>query len=164
MIDWILRLPKELAVLIVGALPVFELRGAIPLGFYLKMPLFKTVILSVTGNLLPIIPILFFLQPVSEILRKFPLWNKFFEWLFERTKRKSDIIQRYEAIGLAVFVAIPLPITGAWTGAVAASLFKIKFRYAFAAIVAGVIIAAVLVSCLCLFGIFSYKAIFPNIN
>ncbi|MFH1441581.1 MAG: small multi-drug export protein, partial [Candidatus Omnitrophota bacterium] len=70
-----------------------------------------------------------------------------------------DTVQKYEALGLAIFVAIPLPITGAWSGVVAASLFKIKFRYAFIAILAGVLSAGLIVSSLCQLGIISWKAV-----
>jgi len=150
--DWIYKLPKEITVIIVGMLPIFELRGALPLGFYLELPLAKNFTLSVLGNMLPVIPLMFFLNPVSERLRRIPLWKRFFDWLFERTKKKADVIQKYEALGLAIFVAIPLPMTGAWSGAIAASLFKIRFRYAFPAIFLGVIGAAVIVTILCLLG------------
>jgi len=155
--EWIFKLPKEYAVILVGMLPIFELRGAIPLGFYLNLPIFKTFILAILGNLIPVIPILFLLKPVSDNLQRFFLFKKFFNWLFEHTQKKSEIIQKYEALGLAIFVAIPLPMTGAWTGAVAASLFKIKFRYAFWAITIGVLIAAVLVTLLCILGKLSWQ-------
>ncbi|MFC1709395.1 COG2426 family protein [Candidatus Omnitrophota bacterium] len=145
---------NEIIILLTAALPVSELRGAIPLGLlHLKEPILKVVFLSVLGNLLPVAPILFFLQPVSEKLRRFKLWDKFFTWVFERTRRKANLVEKYEALGLALFVAIPLPITGAWTGCIAASLFKIRFRYAFLSIVLGVSIAAVIVTALCLSGI-----------
>ncbi len=143
---------EEITVLIVAALPVSELRGAIPLGMAMGLPLIKVITLSIIGNLLPVIPLLCFLEPVSEKLRHFKLWSSFFEWLFKRTQRKAEIVQRYEALGLALFVAIPLPITGAWTGCVAATLFKVKFRYAFLAIVAGVLIASIIVTSLSLAG------------
>ena len=147
------NLPKSLVTVIVAALPVSELRGAIPLALLtFKQPVLKTFYLAVLGNLLPVVPLLFGLEPVSRYLRRFKLWRRFFEWLFARTERKAEIVQRYEAIGLALFVAIPLPVTGAWTGCVAATLFKIKFRYAFAAIILGVIIAAVIVTLLTLVG------------
>jgi uncharacterized membrane protein len=99
------------------------------------------------------------LEPVSNRLRRFKIWSRFFDWLFERTKKKADTIQKYEALGLAIFVAIPLPMTGAWSGVVAASLFKIRFRYAFIAIIAGVIGAGLIVSVLCTLGIISWKAV-----
>jgi uncharacterized membrane protein len=156
--EWIFKLPKEYAVIMVGMLPIFELRGAIPLGFYLNLPIFKTFILAVIGNLIPVIPILFLLKPLSKTLQRFFLFKKFFNWLFEHTQKKSEIIQKYEALGLAIFVAIPLPMTGAWTGAVAASLFKIKFKYAFWAITIGVLIAGILVTLLCILGKLSWQA------
>ncbi len=147
---------NELLVFLTAALPISELRGAIPLGLYLKEPIVKVVFLSILGNLLPVAPILFLLQPVSEKLRKFKILNRFFDWLFERTKKKASLVEKYEAIGLALFVAIPLPITGAWTGCIAASLFKIRFRYAFMSIILGVFIAAFIVTALCLSGILIY--------
>jgi uncharacterized membrane protein len=149
---WLLSLPKEISVILMASLPVFELRGAIPLGFYLNIPCLKTFILAISGNMLPVIPLLVFLKPVSEKLRRIPLCKRFFDWLFERTKQRTQIVQRYEALGLALFVSIPLPITGAWTGAVAASLFKIRFRYALLAIFSGVLMAGVIVSILCSLG------------
>lgn len=152
-------LPREYIVMIVGALPIFELRGAIPLGFYFGLPLIKNFTLSILGNMLPIIPLMYLLNPVSEYLRRIPLWERFFDWLFERTKKKADVIQKYEALGLAIFVAIPLPMTGAWSGAIAASLFKIKFRYAFPAIFLGVIGAGIIVTLLCLLGKISWSVV-----
>ncbi|MCM8779990.1 MAG: small multi-drug export protein [Candidatus Omnitrophica bacterium] len=156
--DWISNLPDKLAVIIVAALPVFELRGSIPLGFYLKMPVIQVFILSIIGNLLPVIPWLFILEPVSNYLRKFSLFKRFFDWLFERTRKKADLVQKYEAVGLALFVAAPFPMTGAWSGAIAASLFKIKFRYALSAIFLGVILAAIIVTTLCLLGKITWHA------
>ena len=130
-LQWLKELPKEYIVMIVGALPISELRGAIPLGLSLGMPLVKVFWLSVLGNSLIVAPALFLFAPVTGFLRKFKIWAKFFDWVFQRTKKNSDSIQKYEALGLAIFVAIPLPMTGAWSGVIAASLFKIRFRYAF---------------------------------
>lgn len=143
------QMTNELITVIVAALPVSELRGAIPLALLtFKIPLAKAFLLSVLGNLIPVIPLLLFLQPVSEKLRRLRLWSKFFDYLFERTRRKASLVEKYETLGLALFVAVPLPITGAWTGCIAASLFKIRFRYAFLAISIGVLIAAIIVSAL----------------
>ena len=146
-------LPKEAITVIVAALPISELRGAIPLALAMKQPLAKTLILAYIGNMLPVIPLLVLLEPISNRLRHIPIWSRFFDWLFERTKRKAEMVRRYEMIGLILLVAIPLPATGAWTGCVAASLFKIKFRYAFLAILIGVIIAGIVVTFLTLMGI-----------
>ncbi len=150
--------PREVITLIIAALPIAEVRGSIPLALAMKMAPLSAFFWSVAGNSLIIAPILFLLEPVSNKLRRFKLWRNFFDWLFERTRKRGEVIQRYEAIGLMIFVSIPLPVTGAWTGCVAASLFKIRFRYAFAAIFAGVIIAASVVMTACLFGIEVLKA------
>lgn len=146
------NLPKELIIVLVGALPIFELRGAIPLGFAWHLPWQKIFFLSVLGNLLPIPFILILLEPLSNRLRQFKFWRKFFDWLFERTRKKAKTVERYEFWGLAIFVGIPLPMTGAWTGAVAASLLKMRFRKAFFSIALGVLMAAVIVTVLVLTG------------
>jgi uncharacterized membrane protein len=159
LLGWISALPKDYIVIIVGALPVSELRGAIPLALSFGMPLFKAFWLSVLGNWLIVIPALFLFEPVSNYLRKMRLFARFFEWVFARTKKNSDAIQKYEALGLMFFVAIPLPITGAWSGVIAASLFKIRFRYALIAITAGILCAGLIVSALCALGIFTWKAV-----
>ena len=158
-VNWLNGLPKELTVMIVGALPISELRGAIPLGLYYGMPLYKAFLLAVLGNSIIIIPGLFLFEPVSTALRRFPFWSRFFEWLFERTKRKADTVQKYESLGLLLFVAIPLPMTGAWSGIIAATLFKIRFRYAFTAVITGVFCAGLIVSLLCSVGIYSWRAL-----
>ncbi len=138
-------LPKDVVTFIIAALPVAELRVSIPLACGMGQPWVKTLLISYAGNMLPVIPLLVLLEPVSAKLRQFPAWKCFFDWLFERTKQKADMIQKYEALGLMLFVAVPLPGTGAWTGCIAASLFKIKFRYAFPAIAGGVVIAGAIV-------------------
>lgn len=146
------HLPKELLVVIVAVLPIAELRGALPLAIILGESAFKAFWLSVLGNILPVIPLLFLLEPVSRFLRKWFLFRRFFDWFFERTKKKAALVQRYEALGLMLFVAVPLPMTGAWAGCVCASLFKIRFRYAVAAICGGVLIAGCIVLVLTLLG------------
>ncbi len=153
LLEFLNGLPKEVITVIIAALPVSELRGAIPIAYCaMKMPLSRTLFFAYLGNMLPVIPLLILLEPVSARLRRFHLWRRFFDWLFEKTRKKAEIVQRYEALGLILFVAIPLPVTGAWTGCIAASLFKIKFRYAFPAILIGVLIAGIIVTILTLMG------------
>ncbi|MFH1655429.1 MAG: small multi-drug export protein [Candidatus Omnitrophota bacterium] len=139
---------NELYIILIAAAPVVELRGAVPLGMYLlgSEHYIKIFLLAILGNFLPIIPLLLLLGPVSNKLRRFFIWRKFFDWFFERTRRKATLVEKYEALGLMLFVAIPLPITGVWTGAVAATLFKVRFRYAVLAITAGMIIAGIIVT------------------
>ncbi len=140
------NLSGERTVFILGMLPVSELRGAIPFGIAIGIPVKRVLFSAVIGNIVPVLPLLFLLEPVSNYLRRFILFRGFFNWLFERTRRKAGIIEKYEALGLVMFVAVPLPVTGAWTGCLAATLFKIRLRYALPAIIAGVLIAAAIVT------------------
>lgn len=141
-------------VIIISAMPLTELRGGIPVGIAVyNFPVVKSYFLAVVGNLIPIAPLLLFLQPVSDFLSRWGPLKKFFGWFFERTKRRASIVERYEAIGLMLFVMVPLPVTGAWTGCVAATLFKLRFKYAFIAILCGVMLAGLIVSVFSLAGI-----------
>ena len=144
-------LPVEIVVLIVSTLPIFELRGGIPCGFALHLVWWKTYIMAVLGNMIPVVPLLLFLEPISNWLRRrISLADRFFEWLFARTRRKGEARMRKYGIfiGLMLFVAIPLPVTGAWTGCAAAFIFGIKFRHSLPAVLLGVLIASLIVSIL----------------
>jgi len=144
---------KELVVLIIAALPIFELRGALPVAINLfHFPWYYALPLAIIGNLLPVPVILLFLDAISRRLSKVGLFDRFLHWLFERTRKRGRVVERYERIGLALFVAIPLPVTGAWTGSLVAVLFGLKFKYAFLSIFIGVCIAGIIVTCLSLLG------------
>jgi uncharacterized membrane protein len=148
-------LPKEWIIIILSMLPIGEIRLGLPVGLYImKFSLLKAFWLSALGNILFITPTLFFLEPVSNYLMRFKWGKKFFDWQFRRTKKKIEVLQRFEFWGLMIFVGIPLPMTGAWTGCIAASLLKMNFRRAFLANALGVIIAGIVVSILCLTGKF----------
>ncbi|RMF91251.1 MAG: ligand-binding protein SH3 [Methanobacteriota archaeon] len=141
-------LPPRMIVFIAAMLPFTELRGAIPLaiGQYSINPA-EAFAIAVAGNLVPVVALLYLLGPVERRLRFIGVFDRFFQWLFDRTRRKhSERMDRYGALGLVTFVAIPLPVTGAWTGVAAAYVFGIKKRYAFPAITAGVLIAGVVVT------------------
>ncbi len=143
------HLNKEMITFIVSMMPIFELRGAIPLAvLHFKFPLLKAYWISWLGNLVPILPIIFFLEPIRKALSHIKIIDKFFTWFYARTYKKGKKVMKYGAIGLILFVAIPLPVTGAWTGSVAAILFNIKPRWAFPAIILGVTIAGIVVSSL----------------
>ncbi|RKZ05517.1 ligand-binding protein SH3 [bacterium] len=152
-------LSPRIITLILASLPISELRGAIPYAIAVgHMSWKEAYLLSVIGNFIPVIPILLLLESISNWLRRYPLWNRFFTWLFARTKRKGKLIERFEVLGLILFVAIPLPVTGAWTGCVAAFLFKIRFKIAAPAVLAGIMIAGVIVT-LASLGVISFWGI-----
>ena len=116
--------------------------------------------LAVIGNMLPIPFILLFFRYVEKFLRRFKTWSRFMDWLFAKTRARADSkIKRFEHIGLLLFVAIPLPFTGAWTGALIAYLFDLKFTRSIITIFIGVLIAAIIMIVLTLtFGnIFGYN-------
>jgi uncharacterized membrane protein len=148
-----LGVSRELIVLIISALPIFELRGALPVALNVfHFPWYYALLLAITGNLLPVPIILLFLDVISRYLSKVGFFERFLRWLFEHTKQRGKIIEKYERIGLALFVAIPLPFTGAWTGSLIAVLFGLRFRYAFLSIFIGICIAGIIVTCLSLLG------------
>ena len=150
---------REFIIVLIAALPIAELRLSVPLAIMKEpygfgMDPLTGLTLSVIGNMIPVIPLLLFLEPVSNYLRRWRIGDIFFTWLFERTHRKhSAEFEKYGSIGLAIFVGIPLPATGAWTGCAAAFIFGFKFKNAFLAILAGVIIAGALVTSLMIMGI-----------
>lgn len=146
-------LPPELLVIIVSATPILELRGGIPLGLGFGFSFWKTLGLSLVGNLLPILPTLVLFQPLSKILLRYRWYTKFYHWLYGRTLKKSTQVQKYGAIGLALFTAVPLPTTGAYSACVAASIFALPIRFSFLSIAVGVLIAGLGVG-IALFSIF----------
>lgn len=155
MVDWLLSsgVSKELIVIAISALPISELRGALPVAINLfQMPWYWAFLLALIGNLIPVPILLLFLDYFVKIVSKAHIGKKLVDWVLERTKARSQIIQKYERIGLIIFVAIPLPLTGAWTGAIAAFLLGMKFHHAFLAIFCGVVIAGAIVTTLCLLG------------
>ena len=141
-------IPAHWVTFVIGMLPVVELRGAIPWALTLgNMSWQGALFWALIGNTIPIIPVLLLLEPVSNWLRKAGIFDKFFTWLFARTRRRGEkVMQKYKAFGLAIFVGIPLPGTGIWTGAAAAFVFGVPFRLAFPAIVAGMLFAGVMVT------------------
>lgn len=148
-----LGLSKELVVIIIAALPIVELRGAIPVGIEVfNMPWYTAFGLAFVGNLLPVPFILLFFEAVAKWLSRVPVFKRLLDWLLERTSRRGSVLDRYKRAGLALFVAVPLPVTGAWTGALMGVIFGLGFRYSIISIVSGVIIAGVIVTTLTLMG------------
>ena len=140
-------LPKELIVFIISMVPILELRGSLLAAGFLQMEFLSTFILAVIGNILPIPFILLFIDKIFLWLKKTKLKNMV-EKLENKALSKSDQIKKYGKWGLFLFVAIPLPGTGAWTGSLIASLFRMKVRESFPWIVLGVIVAGLIMSLL----------------
>jgi len=140
--------------------PIGELRVSIPLGLTVfHQPVWIVFIVSIIGNIIPPIFILWLFPKISKwLMANSKLMNKFLTWLFDRTRKKTkDKIEKYGNLALIIFVAIPLPNTGAWTGALAAWLFGIPFRKAVPNIFYGVLIAGVVVTLITV----GFKYFFP---
>ena len=143
------NITSQLAVFFTAMTPIGEIRAAIPLGLGVyKLNLYSVFIIAVIGNLIPAVIIIYILEPLSKFLmRKFRPANRFFNWLFNRTRRKySKKFEKYSGFALAVFVGIPLPMTGAWTGALIAFVFGIPPKKAILDILLGIIMAGIIVT------------------
>jgi len=156
-LDLFRNLPPEFATLLIATLPIGELRAAIPIALeYYQLSVVSAYVWSVIGNMIPPILILLYIGKVSVFLRqKFKFFEKFFSWLFARTRHRfNGHYEKYGMLGLVLFVAIPLPVTGAWTGALAAWLFGLPPKKSLIYIFVGILIAGVIVSLISL-GIFN---------
>ena len=137
---------RELTVLFTAILPGIELRGAIPVGLSLGMGRMEAFVVSYVGSLLPAIPVILFLAPLLALCSRIRLISPLAQWLTIRTHRKGIHVKRYSLWGLFLLVAIPLPLTGVWTGSMVASLLKLPLKPAFAVIAAGNLVAGVLIT------------------
>lgn len=143
----------ELIVVIISMIPVVELRGSIPVAILLfNIPWLEAAVLSIIGNMIPVPFLLLLIDWFFGLISKVKPGRKFTEWLFTRTRRKGKSIEKYEEIGLFIFVGIPLPGTGGWTGALAANIFGLRFWRSMLFIFLGVIMAAIIVTALSLMG------------
>ena len=148
-------LMQWLWVFLLAMMPIAELRGAIPLalGAYKLEPMLA-IPLIIAANFLPVPFILLFLRPVEDFLRRWPFWDKLMTRVFEHTRNKTQKrIERWESLALILFVAIPLPVTGAWTGSLAAYLFGLDFKKSLFFIFLGICIAGVIMTTVVMVGI-----------
>ncbi|MBS4803479.1 MAG: small multi-drug export protein [Clostridium sp.] len=139
-------MPKELVVFIISMIPILELRGGLIAASLLGIGMVKAVFLCIVGNIIPIPFILFFITPIFNWMKKTKLFRPMVEKLEKKSMAKSNQIQKYEFWGLALFVGVPLPGTGAWTGALIASLLGIKTKKASLAILLGLIMATIIMT------------------
>jgi uncharacterized membrane protein len=136
--------PKWFQIFFGSMIPWLESRYVIPYSMLqFDWEWWQIFPIAVAGNMLPVPFILLFFKFAEKFLRNYKLWTRVMDWLFSRTRSKADSkIQKYEYLGLILFVAIPLPFTGAWTGSLIAYLFELKFSKSLITIFIGVIIAA----------------------
>ncbi|MBE5781593.1 MAG: small multidrug export protein [Clostridiales bacterium] len=139
-------LGQEAALFIVSMLPIVELRGAVPLGAALGIPWETTLTLALLGNLLPVPLLILFGRKILKWLQSTKRFGPFFRKYEEKLVHKAQSALKTSVMGLCLFVAIPLPGTGAWSGALIAALLDIRMKYALPAIVLGVLIAGVLMT------------------
>jgi uncharacterized membrane protein len=143
--DFFSLLSKEFTVMFTAALPIIEIRGAIPVGMSLGMSPVHATFISFLGSMLPVPILLFGIRPVFNHLKKTKLFKNMIDKLTYKSLGKSGNIQKYGFWGLLIFVAIPLPGTGVWSGTLAAALLDMRFKLAFPAIMIGNFIAALAV-------------------
>ena len=137
-----------LMTILVGMTPVLELRGAIPLGVAAGLPPLTASAAPILGNVIPVPFIMLLTRRIFRWLRKTAFFGPKIDWLERRAHLKGRMVRKYRLPGLILLVAIPLPGTGAWTGALVATLLDIRLRQAFPAIAAGVVIAGVIITAL----------------
>lgn len=146
-------LSRELIVIIISALPITELRGALPLGIRLfQLPWYQAFFLAVIGNMLPVPFLLLFLQSLFKTIRRTDPGRRLVNSLLRHTRRHSAIVEKYGIIGLMLLVAVPLPGTGAWTGSMVAFLLGLSWHRALLSITVGVLVSGVIVTALSLLG------------
>lgn len=136
---------KELIVFLISMIPILELRGALLVaGPLLGVPVTTAIPLSIIGNIIPVPFILLLITPVFRWMKGTRLFKPMVDKLESKAMSKSDQIEKYEFWGLMLFVGIPLPGTGAWTGSLIAALLGIKFKKAFPAVILGIFMATVI--------------------
>ena len=138
------KISKELIVFLVSMVPLLELRGSILAAGLMKMSFFPSYIAAVLGNMLPIPFILLFIEKIFAWMKKSKRLHKIPDWLEKKALSKSAQIEKYGYLGLFLFVAIPLPGTGAWTGTLAASLLDMDFKSSVIAVMGGVLLAGII--------------------
>lgn len=139
---------KELCVLFCSVIPIIELRGAIPMGAAFDLPWWETYILAVIGNMLPVPMVLLGVNWLIDVMSrsKIKFLNKFANWLKNKAEKNKDKIQRFAFWGATLFVGIPLPMTGAWTGSLVCATIGQKFWKSLLSVFLGVLMAGVIMT------------------
>ena len=138
------KVSGEVIIFIISMIPILELRGGLLAASLLKIPAVKAIPICIVGNIIPIPFILLFIRQIFKWLKKTKLFRGLIIKLENRAMGKSDQIKRYEFLGLLLFVGIPLPGTGAWTGSLIASLLEVDIKKSSIAIFCGLVMATVI--------------------
>jgi len=139
---------KYLITFFLGMCPIIEIRGAIPVGVSLGLSYFESFILGFLGNIIPIFFIVKFIGPIFEFFRKWKIFRIIIDWASNKATKKieeSTKLQNYTALGLFIFVAIPIPTTGAWVGSLVANFLHVPLKKAFPPLALGVLTAGIIV-------------------
>ena len=146
--NWLMGAGRELAVVLISMVPLVELRGAVPLGAVAGVPAIELIPLAVIGNMIPIPFLLFFGEKLLDWVCSLGPLSGFATKYREKLLGKTGQVTRYERLGLFLFVAIPLPGTGAWTGSMVAAFLDMRIKDAFWPIAGGVVTAGVIITIL----------------
>ena len=150
-----LSLKNYLWVFFLSMVPVLELRAAIPIGATPGLEWVANYLICVIGNMIPVPIILLFVRHVLEWMKKIPRLDKIALWVENKAQKNTPKVQKYASLGLLIFVALPLPGTGAWTGALVAAMLDMRMKYAIPSIFCGVLIAGLIMS-LASYGLVSF--------
>ena len=149
MIEHLASMWQELLVVFgISMVPVLELRGAIPIAIAYDIPWQIAYLLCVVGNMFPVPFIIAYMKPLFGFIRRSKLFVKLIDWLETRTMKKAETVLKYSGIALFIFVAIPAPGTGAWTGAMIAAILGMRMKYSIPWIALGVAVAGMIVTLL----------------
>lgn len=153
---------REWCVFFCSMIPIIELRGAIPMGLAMGLEWWQSFLISVAGNILPVPFILLFINKVLKFMStsKVKFFNKVANWLFAKVEKNRRKIEKYAFWGVTLFVAIPLPATGAWTGSLVAAVVDMKFWKALLCAFVGVVIAGLIVTIIAYGGVAAIAGLF----
>ena len=138
------HISREMVIFIISMIPILELRGGLLAASLLKVSAAKAIPICIIGNIIPIPFILLFIRQIFKLMKKTKIFRGLIERLEKRAMGKSDQIKRYEFLGLLLFVGVPLPGTGAWTGSLIASLLEVDIKKSAVAIFCGLIMSSVI--------------------
>ena len=140
------HISRELIIFIISMIPILELRGGLLAASLLKVSAVKAIPICIIGNIIPVPFILLLITPIFNWLKQTKTFRPMVEKMEARALSKREQVEKYEFWGLVLFVGIPLPGTGAWTGSLLAALLGMKFKKAFPAVLLGIALASVIMS------------------